>query len=66
MDAMDNIKPEILKLLAAKKARRYKLAHLSISEKVKIVVQLQKIAAPVSREGGKVVHIWKIDDSASR
>ena len=44
---MDTLKAEIAKLFAAKEARRRKLARLPFPEKVRAVLQLQEIAAPV-------------------
>lgn len=55
---MDTLKPEIAKLFAAKEARRHKLARLPFPEKVRIVVRLQEMAAPVLRARGKTVHVW--------
>ena len=42
MERMDNLRPEIARLIAAKAQRRQKLAALSFPEKVRVVVQLQK------------------------
>jgi hypothetical protein len=39
--------PEIARLFAAKEARRRRLARLPFAEKVKLVVQLQRMAAPL-------------------
>jgi len=46
---MDALKPEIARLFAAKEARRHKLAALPFPEKVRAVVRLQEMAAPVLR-----------------
>jgi hypothetical protein len=46
---MDNPKPEIARLFAAK-------------EKVRAVVRLQEMVAPVLRARGKKVRVWKIGD----
>ena len=43
-----------------KEEYRKRLRNLSFPEKVKIVVQLQKIAAPPMRARGIDVHPWKI------
>jgi len=60
---MDNLRPEIARLIAAKAQRRQKLAALSFPEKVRVVVQLQKMAAPVLRARGRSVRVWTLDDS---
>ena len=46
---METLKPEVATLLAAKEARRRKLARLAFPEKVRAVVRLQEMAAPVFR-----------------
>lgn len=62
MEAMDTLKPEIARLFAAKEARRHKLAALPFSEKVRIVVRLQEMAAPLLRARGRKVRVWHLDD----
>ena len=59
---MDALKPEIARLLAAKEARRHKPARLPFVEKVRAVVRLQEMAAPVLRARGKAVRVWELDD----
>ncbi len=59
MAAVDNLKPEIARLITAKEQRRQKLAALSFPEKVRIVVQLQEMAAPVLRARGRRAPIWR-------
>ena len=59
---MDFLKPEIARLLAAKDARRHKLARLPFVEKVRAVVRLQEMAAPMLRARGKAVRVWKLDE----
>jgi hypothetical protein len=63
MDQMDKLPPEIAKLIAAKEQRRRELAALSFPEKVRVVVQLQKMAAPLLRARGRPVRVWALDDS---
>jgi hypothetical protein len=46
---MDALKPEIARLFTAKQARRHKLAGLPFPEKVRAVVCLQEMVAPVLR-----------------
>ncbi len=62
MEAMDTLKPEIARLFAAKEARRHKLAALPFAEKVRIVVRLQEMAAPVLRARGIKVRVWNTDE----
>ena len=47
-------------IFRAKKQRRKDLAKLSIEEKVKILVQLQKIAAPIYLARGLKKKPWKL------
>lgn len=64
MGAMDDLKTDnevISSLFEAKQARRKKLSRLSFPEKVKAVIQLQAMAAPILRRRGKLVHVWKVD-----
>ena len=59
---MDALNPEIARLFAAKEARRHRLAKLPFPEKVRAVVRLQEMAAPVLRARGKIVRVWKLDE----
>jgi len=59
---MDTLKPELARLFAATEARRHKLAALPFPEKVRAVVQLQEMAAPLLRARGKKVRVWALDD----
>ncbi len=61
METVDNLRPEIARLIAAKQQRRHRLAALSFPEKVRIVVQLQQMAAPVLRARGRPVRVWRSD-----
>jgi hypothetical protein len=65
MEAMDTLKPEIARLFAAKEARRRDLARLAFPEKVRVVVRLQEMAAPVLRARGGRVRVWTLDDRIS-
>ena len=58
---MDSLKPDIARLFAAKEARRRKLAALPFPEKVRAVVCLQEMAAPILRARGKKVRVWALD-----
>jgi hypothetical protein len=46
------------RLVEAKQQRRLALAALPFPEKVRRVVELQKIAAPLWRQRGRKVRIW--------
>lgn len=59
---MDNLKPEIARLIAAKEARRRQLARLPFAAKVKAVVQLQRMAAPLLQQRGRRVRVWELAD----
>ncbi len=59
---MDTLKPEIVRLFTAKEARRRRLAELPFPEKVRVVVRLQEMAAPVLRARGIKVRVWNLDD----
>ncbi len=63
MEAMDQrVNPEITRLLNAKTERRQQLAALSYAEKVRIVVQLQSMAAPILRRRGKAAVVWNLEN----
>jgi hypothetical protein len=62
---MDTLKPEIAKLFAAKEARRRDLAKLAFPEKVRAVVRLQEMVAPVLSARGRPVRVWTLDDRIS-
>ena len=58
---MDRVIPEIQKLLRAKEQRRARLAALPLHEKVRAVVQMQRMAAPILRSRGRHVRIWELE-----
>jgi hypothetical protein len=58
---MDNLKPEVARLIAAKEKRRRQLARLPFPEKVRAVVQLQRMAAPLLRQRGRHVRVWELE-----
>jgi hypothetical protein len=62
MEAMNNLKPEVERLITAKEQRRHKLAALSFAEKVRLVVKLQQMAVPILRARGRSVKAWAFDD----
>lgn len=66
MERMDQLIPEIEQLFRAKERRRARLAAMPFHEKVRAVVQMQKMAAPLLRGRGLQVRIWElksIDDT---
>ncbi len=63
---MEPLSPKMIRLFAAKEERRRKLAGLPFPEKVRAVVQLQRMAAPILRARGRQVRVWNIDESAVR
>ncbi len=56
---------DITRLIAAKEQRRRELAALSFAEKVRVVVQLQKMVVPILRARGRPVRVWALDNSKS-
>jgi len=65
MKPMETLNREIAGLFAAKEARRRKLAKLPFPEKVRAVVRLQRMVAPVLRARGRQVRVWNIEDSTA-
>ena len=63
MERMDKLRPEIVRLIAAKERRRQKLAALPFPDKVRVVVQMQQMVAPVLRARGRAVRVWALDNS---
>jgi hypothetical protein len=61
MERMDKLRPEIRRLIAAKEQRRQKLAALPFADKVRAVVQMQQMVAPVLRARGRPVRVWALD-----
>ncbi|MBI5299870.1 MAG: hypothetical protein HY877_06220 [Deltaproteobacteria bacterium] len=57
---MKRNKKTIQNIFQAKKQRRRELANLPIEEKVKILVQLQKIAIPILSARGLKKKSWKL------
>lgn len=62
METVDHLNPEISRPLAGKESRRQRLARVSFVEKIKAVVHLQKMAAPILRARGRPVHVWRIQN----
>lgn len=63
MNPMGALQPEVARLLAAKEDRRRTLAGLPYPDKVRMVVQLQRMAAPVLRARGRQVRVWSIKET---
>lgn len=63
MERMDKLRPEIVRLIAAKESRWQKLAALPFEAKVRAVVQMQQMVAPVLRARGRAVRVWTLDNS---
>jgi hypothetical protein len=58
---MDQIDEAISRILAGKEARRRRLAAAPFPAKVRALVRLQKLAAPILRQRGRLVRQWEID-----
>ena len=65
MEAMDELRPEIALLIAAKEERRKKLAALPYPEKVRMVVEMQRMVEPILRRRGRSVRVWRLPTSQS-
>ena len=52
---------DLTQILAGKERRRHELARLPIEEKLRAVVRLQEMAAPILRQRGKRVRCWKFE-----
>ena len=61
METVDALRPEVARLFAAKEQRRQQLAALPFSHKVRLVVQLQQMAAPILRARGRLIRVWSLD-----
>lgn len=55
------MKGALEKVLAAKAARRKRLAKLPFARKLEILVRMQEIAAPLLRAQGREAKVWKIE-----
>ena len=62
-ELMSTVRPEVARLLAAKEERRRMLAGLPFPDKVRAVVRLQRMVAPVLRARGRQVRVWNIEES---
>ncbi len=62
METVDHLRPEIARVFAAKAERRRRLAALPFPEKVRLVMQLQRMAASILRARGQSVHAWQAEE----
>ncbi len=65
METVDTLRPDIARLFAAKERRRQRLAALPFPHKVCLVIQLQRMAAPIFRARGQLVRVWPLDAGLS-
>jgi hypothetical protein len=61
MEGVDDLNAELARLLSAKQGRRRSLAALPFPEKVRAVIRLQEMAAPILKAKGRSVRPWRID-----
>ena len=61
MATPEQVKAAIAKLVAAKRDRRHRLAALPYPEKVRAVVQLQRMTVPILKGRNKRARVWEID-----
>ncbi len=64
METMDGMNADMARLFRAKDERRKALSRLPYPEKVRAVIKLQEMAAPILRAREKIV--WPWPDSATR
>lgn len=62
---MDALTSEFQRVIAAKQERRHRLAAMSFPDKVRAVVKLQEMSAPLLRKQGKNVRVWRIVENGS-
>jgi len=65
VEPMESVNDKVTALFAAKAIRRRKLAGLPFPDKVRAVLRLQRMVAPLWRARGRQVHVWKIDEPAT-
>ena len=66
MEALDGVSAEAARIFAAKEQRRQALARLPFPEKVRAVIELQKMAATILRARGKVVRPWNVSTTREK
>lgn len=60
---MDGLNPEIERIFAAQAERRLVLAAMPFPEKIKAIIKMQEMVAPILRLRGKTVVVWRNDAS---
>lgn len=55
---------DLNQILAGKQRRRHELARLPIEEKLRAVIRLQQMSAPILRQRGKTVRCWTFDPTS--
>jgi hypothetical protein len=61
MNKATPLKPEIVRLFDAHENRRKQLAALPFPEKVRMVIQMQRMVEPILRGRGRSIRIWQVD-----
>jgi hypothetical protein len=61
MNKVTPLKPEIVRLFDAHENRRKQLAALPFPEKVRMVIQMQQMVAPILRARGRSIRVWPVD-----
>jgi|GEM_PF-1760550 len=51
----------LIQILAGKQLRRHEMARWPIEEKLRAVVRLQELAAPILRQRGRTVRCWQLE-----
>jgi hypothetical protein len=65
MSKTASLPPEIARLFAAHEEHRRHLAALPFPEKVRMVVQMQRMVAPILRARGHAIRVWQINGGLS-
>ena len=63
---MDGVNAEVARIFAAKEQRRKALARLPFPEKVRAVIELQKMAATILRARGKIVRPFNVSATSEK
>ena len=57
---------ELERIFSARQARRQRLAATPFPEKVRALVRLQAMVAPIQRAKGRAVRVWTLEAESSR
>ena len=57
---------ELERILSARQARRQRLAAMPFPEKVRALVRLQAMVAPIQRAKGRSVRAWRLEPESYR